>query len=106
MSGKKLSIPCDFGQEQHKVDFYVGEPRDENHPIQNQSGWLSANRGGMVPSAVMESLKRIFQIAVEQKVPFAPLCEYAVNLANGAKEHNAKSRQSIDKLTATKSARL
>lgn len=78
---KKLAIPCNFGGQKQPVDFYVGDPKEENHPIQNQANWLGSARGGSVPGEVMDSLKRLQDLAIENKVPFEDLCSYAINSA-------------------------
>ena len=78
---KKLNIPCQFGAEKHNVDFYVGRPKDDNHPLQNQSHWLSSARGGNVPSDIMESLKKLHDISLKNQVPFEELCSYAMGAA-------------------------
>lgn len=78
---KKLSLPCNFGGKQQNVDFYVGEPKLELHPIQNQSKWLSSEKGGSVLPEVMDSLLRIKKIAQENNVPFSEICAYAIESA-------------------------
>ncbi|MBL6785025.1 MAG: DUF2610 domain-containing protein [Rickettsiales bacterium] len=78
---KKLAIPCSFGAQSHSVDFYVGQPKIDKHPIQNQSSWLSSNRGGSVPGNVMDSLEKLHDLSKKNRVNFAELCEYAVTTA-------------------------
>lgn len=78
---KKLSLPCSFGGAQQNVDFYIGEPKIEIHPIQNQSKWLSSEKGGNVVPDVMESLTRIKKIAEENNVAFDEICAYAIESA-------------------------
>ena len=87
---KKLSIPCDFGDKNQPVDFYIGSPKAENGPIQNQSHWMSSERGGAVPPAVMESLTKIRALSEQNNVPFPELCEYAINQVNGGGEGNGQ----------------
>ena len=79
---KKLTIPCNFGNQRSPVDFYVGSPKADNHPIQNQSHWLSSDRGGVVPSEIMDSLQRLHDLSKKNKVPFEELCMYAIESAN------------------------
>ncbi len=75
---KKFSVPCDFGGTKAPFDFYIGEPKDGNHPLQNQSSWLAANRGGTVPAEVMENFAKILKLAQENGVSFEELCAYAI----------------------------
>lgn len=90
---KKLTIPCMFGNQKQPVDFYVGRPKPENHPIQNQSHWLSSERGGTVPSEIMDSLQRLHELSKKNHVPFVDLCAYAIESAsadNAADDDTAK----------------
>jgi len=79
---KKLTIPCQFGNQRQPVDFYVGQPKSDNHPIQNQSHWLSSERGGVVPGEIMDSLQRLHDLSKKNHVPFEELCSYAIESAN------------------------
>ena len=79
---KKLTIPCQFGNQRQPVDFYIGQPKPDNHPIQNQSHWLSSDRGGVVPAEIMESLQRLHDLSRKNHVPFEELCSYAIESAD------------------------
>ncbi|MFZ8865056.1 MAG: DUF2610 domain-containing protein [Rickettsiales bacterium] len=79
---KKVNIPCQFSGQEQKVDFYIGRPKVENHPIQSQAHWLSSQRGGVVSAMVMKSFQRIHELSLKNNVPFEELCEYTINLAN------------------------
>jgi hypothetical protein len=83
---KKLSIPCSFGAEKHKVDFYIGKPKEDNHPIQSQSNWLSSERGGNVTPEIMESLNKLHDLSKKNHVPFEELCSYAIDVATVEKK--------------------
>ena len=85
---KKFSIPCSFGGQVQPVDFYIGNPNAENHPINFQAKWLSSERGGEVPQPMMDSIQKVKIIADENNIPFEELCAYAINLANGYKQEN------------------
>jgi hypothetical protein len=88
---KKLTIPCDVGGKQHPIDLYIGKPRAGHHPVQNQSSWLGKQRGISIPSNIMESLKRLEELSIKNKVSFEDLCVYAVNAANPPKEASDKA---------------
>lgn len=76
---KKFSYPCSFSNgETHPVTFYVGEAALGEHPIGFQAKWLSEERGCMVPEDLMDSLKKLKDLADEQKVSFESLCEYVI----------------------------
>ena len=93
---KKLTIPCVFGNQKQPVDFYVGEPKADNHPIQNQSHWLSSERGGTVPAEIMDSLKRLHELSKKNHVPFVDLCSYAIESANTDQQQEEGSSEGED----------
>lgn len=53
-------------------------------PLQNQSSWLSSERGGTIPQDVMDSFEKLFKISQENNVSFEELCVYA--LGNASKD--------------------
>jgi hypothetical protein len=71
---KKFTILCDFAGAKAPFNIYVGEPRPDKHPLQHQASWLSRERGGNVPSDVMDSLQKLLNIAKEEDVSFEELC--------------------------------
>ena len=76
---KQIRVPCLFGLAGKKpFHLYVGEPNPENHPLKYQSDWLRRERGGTVPKSVLESMKRLQQIAIRSHVSFEDLCAYAI----------------------------
>jgi hypothetical protein len=76
---KQFRVPCLFGLAgKQAFPIYVGEPNPENHPLKYQSDWLRRERGGSVPRSVMDSLKRLQQIAQRSHVSFEDLCAYAI----------------------------
>ena len=85
---KHFSIPCDFGGQQQSVLFSIGTPSPDYHPIHFQAGWLSSTKGGTVPSDIMESIAKLYELATKHKVSFEELCFYAINVANGSQEDN------------------
>lgn len=78
---KKFKIPCDFNGQKIPFDLYVGEPRDDRHPLANQQNWLSTERGGSIPKEVMDSFDKLHKIAIENNVSFEELCMYALGSA-------------------------
>jgi hypothetical protein len=86
----RLSIPCSFGQNVSNVDFFVGNPREDLHPINFQSKWLGEARGGSVPASVMNSIKKIKEIADKEHISFENLCLYTANLANDVPQEENK----------------
>ena len=83
---KKFTIPCEFGGQKHPFAIYVGTPRDDRHPLQNQAHWLSSERGGNIPAEVMESFQKLHNISKENNVSFEELCMYALGQAAEEKQ--------------------
>ena len=91
---KKINIICNFGGQKSPFAIYVGEPRDDRHPLQNQAHWLSTERGGQIPQEVMDSFQKLHDISKENGVPFEDLCVYA--LGQAADEKNQKAQDEDD----------
>jgi hypothetical protein len=87
---KRFSVPCDFGGKRSPFHVYIGEPNPKNHPLHFQADWLSKERGGTIPSEVMESFEKLHKISIEQGVSFEELCVYALGAAS---EENAKKAE-------------
>jgi hypothetical protein len=80
---KKFTIPCDFGGQKAPFNIYIGEPSAKRHPLYYQSQWLSSERGGTIPSEIMDSFQKLFDISRENGVSFEDLCVYALGTADG-----------------------
>lgn len=78
---KRITIPCEFGSKKSPFHVYVGDPDPKNHPLMHQASWLSSERGGSIPSDIMESFEKLHKIAIENNVPFEELCVYAIGEA-------------------------
>jgi hypothetical protein len=59
------------------VTLYLGYPSIGNHPLANQNRALS-NRGYSIPEHVMESFKKLADIAEKNNIPFIELCDYVI----------------------------
>lgn len=81
LSMKRFTIPCNFGGKQSPFHIFIGDPDPKNHPLQNQSTWLGKERGGNIPSDVMQSFEKLHEIAKENDVSFEELCVYALGEA-------------------------
>ena len=78
MPFKMMTFPCSFqnGGKQ-PVNFYIGHPAADSHPIGFQMKWLGA-KGGQVPENINSALTRLKAIAVKHNIPFVDLCEYVI----------------------------
>ncbi len=86
---KMFTIPCDFAGQTAPFDVYIGDPKEGNHPLQNQATWLTNERGGTIPPDIMESLAELLELATKNGTSFEDLCSYALNLANDGAEDNS-----------------
>ncbi|MDR0571379.1 MAG: DUF2610 domain-containing protein [Rickettsiales bacterium] len=86
----KFFIPCDFNGREVNIEFSVGNPAKDQHPIYFQSKWLGEARGGVVPQEIMDSIQKIKEVADKEKVSFEDLCLYTINLANNIPQDDNK----------------
>ncbi len=75
---RRFTVNCDFGGQQSPFDVYIGLPRTGNHPLHHQSDWLSKERGGVIPTSVMDSFSNLLKLSEENGVVFEDLCAYAL----------------------------
>lgn len=82
---KKITVDCAFSDgSSHPVTFYIGDSAISKNPIGFQSRWLSDNKGGSVPSGLMDSLVKIKKISDDHNLPFEDLYDYVVQeMENG-----------------------
>lgn len=88
---KKFVVVCDFGGQTAPFSVYIGDPKPENHPLQNQANWLSKERGGVVPADVMDSLSKLRDLARQHNVSFEELCVYALGAAAEEQDKQLKN---------------
>lgn len=85
---KKFNIPCNFGGQMSPVTLCIGEPKEDQHPLNFQAKWISGDKGGQIPQDVMDSIQKLYNLAKKNNVVFEDLCFYAINVANGSIENN------------------
>ena len=78
---KKFSINCDFGGQMAPFTIYIGLPKDDHHPLHFQADWLSKQRGGTIPTEVMEAITKLQDLANKNNVLLEELCVYALGSA-------------------------
>lgn len=78
---KKFNIKVNFGGQEADFAIYVGTPQDGHHPLQFQAKWLSDERGGTIPDAVMDAVKQLYNLSKKNNVSFEDLCVYALGTA-------------------------
>lgn len=76
---KKFTVPCDFGGQKAPFTIYIGDPDPNHHPLHFQAEWLSKERGGVIPSDVMDSISKLYNLAQKNNVSFEELCVYALS---------------------------
>jgi len=91
---KKFTIPCQFGDVKAPFNIYIGEPIRDAHPLEQQAAWLLRERGGVIPPEVMDSFKKLQDIAIENGVSFEELCVYALGTASSEPPNGSTSAPS------------
>lgn len=99
---KKFDIDCDFGGQKSKFTIYIGIPQDGHHPLQFQAKWLSDEREGTIPDAVMDAVKQLYDLAKKNNVSFEDLCVYALGSAQAS--HTTTSDEEEDEDNKTEQA--
>lgn len=95
---KKFTIQCDFGTIKAPIDVYIGNPKQGNHPLQHQSGWLAKERGGTIPADIMDTFMKLLDAADKNGVSFEDLCVYAL------KNHEQQQKQKQSAQASTQGA--
>lgn len=90
---KKFSVPCDFNGTKSPFVVYIGNPKDDHHPLHFQADWLSKERGGTIPPEVMDSLSKLLDLAKKNGVPFEDLCVYALGVAQQEATEEGESEE-------------
>jgi hypothetical protein len=85
---KKFNIPCAFGDVTAPFTIYVGEPAPDAHPLEQQAAWLLRERGGAIPPEVMDSFRKLLDIALTNNVSFEELTVYALGTADESSEES------------------
>jgi hypothetical protein len=86
----KCSVPCNFNGQTTKVDFFIGNPQVDVHPINFQAKWLSDVKGGSVPQNFMDSIQKVRELAEREHVSIEDMCLYTINMANGIEQEDNK----------------
>ena len=93
---KKFNIKANFGGQEADFAIYVGTPQDGHHPLQFQAKWLSDERGGTIPDAVMDAVKQLYDLSKKNNVSFEDLCVYALGTAQEAQTTNNDEDENDD----------
>jgi tetratricopeptide (TPR) repeat protein len=93
---KRFTIPTDFSGIKYPFHVYV---TDSWQFLEDQFTWVEKVRGGKVPKEVVDSFRRLYKIAKDNKVSFMDLCVYALGTAaaeSTGKEDNANPIVRLD----------
>jgi hypothetical protein len=85
LQDQREALTRDFGGQTAPFHIYVGEPCEDLHPLHYQREWLSRERGGTLPTAVVDSFAKLHDIAKQNKVSFEELCVYALGTSSKPK---------------------
>lgn len=95
---KQFTIPCTFGAQTAPVTFYIGHPEITHHPIDFQAKWLSSTKRGQVPQDLMDTLKKLHDLAMENNADFEELCFYAlINASNNSSGGGGSNPEDIQR---------
>ncbi len=84
---KKFTANCQFNNGAvYPVVLYVGSPAKGSHPLLFQNKWLSSEKGGSIPSEIMDSFAKLQKISEDTNVPFEELCAYVIEELNANKK--------------------
>jgi len=75
---KKFTINCDFNGQMSPFTIYLGTPESTHHPLHFQSDWLGKQKGGSIPSPIMEAISKLQALANKNQVSFEELCVYCL----------------------------
>ncbi len=75
---KKFTINCDFGGQMSPFTIFIGKPEHSHHPLHFQADWLSKERGGTIPSDVMDAVAQLKELSEKNNVSLEELCVYAL----------------------------
>jgi hypothetical protein len=76
---KQFTINCDFSNGNRiPVKLYIGNPAAGSHPLLFQSKWLADNKGGNIPTDIMNSFEKLSEISERNRVSFEELCAYVI----------------------------
>lgn len=78
---KKFTLNCKVGSQSSPIDFFVGDPNENSHPIGYQMKFLS-QMGVSVPEDAVNSLTKINEIAKRNRIPFEDLLDFVNNELN------------------------
>lgn len=76
---KKFVIPCDVNGKKVPVQFFFPHGTNAYQVAEHQFRWVKEYRGVNAPEDVHDSLRKLNEIATENKVDFTDLCTYALN---------------------------
>lgn len=81
----RFTIPTDFAGKKYPFHVYVVGGKRGYQELQDQFRWVREYRGGIVPSDVEDSFRKLNKIAAENDVDFRDLCVYALGTAQQKK---------------------
>ena len=96
---QKFTAECNvYGGGSTQVSLYIGNPKDGNHPFENQNKWLGS-RGIQIPGYIMDSFLEISKLAEKNNVDVTELSKYVIEEVESMKkmkEDIAKSTEIAD----------
>jgi hypothetical protein len=79
-----ISVPIECGGKKEKIDIFVWQWSRAYPQTDTQAEWIKQTRGCGFPQEILESMRRLFSISVENKQPFPDLVKYALSSADSS----------------------
>ncbi|MGL9732655.1 MAG: DUF2610 domain-containing protein [Wolbachia sp.] len=87
---KKFTVQCDIKGQISPFTIYIGNPKNNTHPIHHQDSWLVKERGGNIPNKIKESLQKLYKLSQKNRISFPELCTYAITIVSNDKKNDNK----------------
>ncbi|MDN5247977.1 MAG: DUF2610 domain-containing protein [Wolbachia endosymbiont of Tyrophagus putrescentiae] len=89
---KKFTVQCDFKGQSSPFAIYIGNPKNDTHPIHHQDSWLAKERGGNIPNNIKDNLQKLYTLSQENGISFSELCAYAITVVSNTGDIENKKK--------------
>lgn len=78
---KKFIVNAIINNSKAPLNIYIGNPKQDLHPLYFQSRWLSEIKGGNFEEDTMYAIDELKKIAYKYNIALENLCVYALGVA-------------------------
>jgi hypothetical protein len=72
---KQFTLKCQAGKQDIDINFFVGNPNENSHPIGYQMKFFS-QKGIIIPEEIVQALGKLNEIAKQNRIPVEDLIGY------------------------------